>query len=211
MGQGSFTFTTAFIHGARGVGKTRLELELLHLMHEYASNPKFQCDSAVQELKQVLEESKTVILDIRHGSNEAKWPADVILGLRLAHQYWFPYVPYIQLREVVMERANKDPSLLHLFPVHHVLRGICEKPAAPTSNDPSPRIPRMIHIAVDEFQHAFNLVPLSRPFQKHRATPVEDPPPCASGMHQHLLAQSLRSRNILRHLAASCDGIVGHR
>ncbi len=168
---------TAFIHGTSGVGKTRLDLELLRLLREHASRPEFEGHSEIQQLRQFLEESKTVVLDIRHNGTEltraeAKWPADVILGLRLARQYWFPDVSYTDLRQAVMERAYTFPGLLDTFKVGKVLDGIRQKPAAPTPNDPSPRIPRMLHIAVDEVQHAFSH---STPYQGVKFLHAEEP------------------------------------
>ncbi len=176
QGDDKKAFMTAFIHGTSGVGKTRLDLELLRLMHEYASNSKFQCDSEVQELKQFLEESKTVVLDIRHLTNEltfeeTQWPADVILGLRLAHQYRFPYVPYRFIRDTVMQRAKWAPRLLDTFKLSNVLDCIHKNPAAPTRFDPSSHIPRMIHIAVDEFQHAFDF---ELPYQGDKSLHAEE-------------------------------------
>jgi hypothetical protein len=161
-------WSTGFIHGASGVGKTRFDLEFTSLLADYlaASAPSTPAqhqpaqNDEVESLRAALKNSKTVVLDIRHNGyalegDEFEWPPAVILGLRLAHQYWWPHVRYTYVRTAFRQQAARDPTLWATFELGRVLDATQQHKAAPTRTDPSPRIPEVLHIAIDEIQTAF--------------------------------------------------------
>lgn len=158
-------WSTGFIHGASGVGKTRFNLEFLALLADYltsdASKAYRSPDDEVESLHAALKNSKTVVLDIRHNGlalkvDETEWPPEVILGLRLAHNYWWPHVPYSEVYDAFRWQVREDPTLWGTFSLGRVLFAIRQHKAAPTRDDPSPRIPSMLHIAIDEIQSVFD-------------------------------------------------------
>jgi hypothetical protein len=164
---GSFSdkkmWSTGFIHGTSGVGKTRFDLEFLSLLADFlAPDPSAPAwNDEVEPLRAALQNSKTVVLELRHNGyaledDEVKWPPAVILGLRLAHQYWSPHVPYPKVRNAFRSQVTKDPTLWDTFRLARVLDAAMQHKAAPTHADPSPRIPEVLHIAVDEIQTAFD-------------------------------------------------------
>jgi hypothetical protein len=163
--------STGFIHGASGVGKTRFDLEFTSLLADYlaasASSTPAQHQPArdsEESLRAALKNSKTVVLDLRHNGyaalegDEFEWPPAVILGLRLAHQYWWPHVRYEDVRAAFRQQATRDPTLWATFKLGRVLDATQQHKAAPTRTDPSPRIPEVLHIAIDEIQTAFDMM-----------------------------------------------------
>jgi hypothetical protein len=169
-------WSTGYIHGASGVGKTRFDLEFLDLLADYLTDQP--ADDEVVSLRAALKNSKTVVLDIRHNGNrikedEAEWPPEVILGLRLARQYWFPHVSYSDVRFAFQFHARRDPTLWHTFALRSVLLAIEQHKATPTQGDPSPRIPDVLHIAIDEIQTAFSfMVPYRGGAQRSALEPL---------------------------------------
>jgi hypothetical protein len=102
------------------------------------------------------------VLDIWHNGNEladyeVKWPPEVILGLRLAQRYWLPHVSYRRVRSAFLSQATEDPTLWDTFELEEVLSAVQRHKAAPTAIDSLPRIPEILHIAIDEIQTAFDV------------------------------------------------------
>jgi hypothetical protein len=154
---------SAFVHGFSGVGKTRFLLEFLNLLRQYLQQRQFDKDAEVLELREWLCSSRMVLLDLRHGGNalseeEMAWPASTILGLRVAAKYWFPQVPYQKIRDMIMDRADKASGILRLFSLSAVLASISRHPPTTTASS----IPKVLFIAVDEIQTAFELSVLSQ-------------------------------------------------
>jgi hypothetical protein len=65
-------------------------------------------------------------------------------------------VSYKQVRHAFQSQAAKDPRLWDTFHVCRVFTAIQRHKPPPTSAEPSPRIPAVLHVASDEIQTAFH-------------------------------------------------------
>jgi hypothetical protein len=125
------------------VGKTRFLLEFLNLLRRYLQQKQFDKDVEVLALRDWLCSGRMVLLDLRHNGNalsekETAWPADIILGLRVATKYWFPPVPYSDVRDAVIAIAKTTPDLLDVFSLRSVLKAVARHPPTTTAtNSPS--------------------------------------------------------------------------
>ncbi len=166
----------------RGIGKTLFNHEFLGLLADYLAEQRDW--GQVASLRAALKNSKTVVLDIGDdnalGGDELEWPPAVILGLRLAHQYWWPHVSYKQVRHAFQSQAAKDPRLWDTFHVCRVFTAIQRHKPPPTSAEPSPRIPAVLHVAIDEIpQEGAQFRQLAAP-----AATVRCPQPRAARPHE---------------------------
>jgi hypothetical protein len=76
-----------------------------------------------------------VVLDIWHNGNTLKgdkfeWPLAVILGLQLAHQYWWPHMSYPFVRDAFRSQATSDPTLWTTFRLDRVINTTQQHKAA---------------------------------------------------------------------------------
>jgi hypothetical protein len=168
---------TGFIHSASGIGKTRFNLEFLRLLADYLAPAQHQPEwnDEVESLRAALKNRKTMVLNVHHNGkhlegDEFKWPPAVILGLRLAHQYWMPHVRYEYVRTAFQRQATKVPTLWDTFTLARVLAATQQHKAAPTRANLSPHIPEVLHIAIDDIQMVcYKMVPCGEGLEQSRS------------------------------------------
>jgi hypothetical protein len=135
------------IYGPAGTGKSRLLLELLNELG------KFLKGGACTELLEMLNTSDVLTLRtqlMHNGSQltatEASWPAEQILGIRLATQYYLPGEMLSRVRDVL----ELLPSLRMGVTLTAVVKWIASERDAP----------KVLHFAVDEIQESFRYFPV---------------------------------------------------